>query len=197
MLMFHFVATLDNIPKSYSKPADIDDSLIIGTAQGNKETFQTLYRCTASAVFGYLLSILKNKHDAEDAMQDTYMRILASAHNYKPCGKPMAWILTIAKNLALMKLRTQGRFSFTELEELEGLCTPSDSEQVLDNMVLKAALSILDDASCQIVILHAVAGLKHRETAALMGLPLPTVLSKYSRSLAKLKKHLKEMGVML
>lgn len=195
MLMFNFVATLDNIPKSYNGPSDIDDSLIIGTAKGSKETFQTLYRCTASAVFGYLLSILRNKQDAEDAMQDTYVKILASAHSYTPCGKPMAWILTIAKNLALMKLRTRGRFSFTELEEIEDtLHIPSNSEQVLDNIVLKSALKILDDDSCQIVILHAVAGLKHRETAALMGLPLPTVLSKYTRSLAKLKKHLKEMG---
>ncbi len=192
--MFNFVATLDNIPKSYSGPSDIDDSLIIGTAQGNGESFHTLYRCSSSAVFGYLLSILRNKQDAEDAMQDTYVRILASAQSYTPCGKPMAWILTIAKNLALMKLRSRGRFSFTELEEIDGLHTPSNSEQVLDNMVLTAALKILDDDSCQIVILHAVAGLKHRETAALMGIPLPTVLSKYSRSLAKLKKHLKGMG---
>lgn len=195
MLMFHFVMTLDNPPKSYNGPSDIDDSLILGTAQGNQESFHTLYRCSASAVFGYLLSILRNKSDAEDTMQDTYIRILASAGGYTPCGKPMAWILTIAKNLALMRLRTRAKFSYTELEETEGIVfTPSDSEQVLDNMVLSAALKILDDDSCQIVILHAVAGLKHRETAALLGLPLPTVLSKYSRSLAKLKKHLKEMG---
>ncbi len=41
-----------------------------------------------------------------------------------------------------------------------------------------------------IVVLHAVAGLKHRETAKLMGMPLSTVLSKYRRALEKLRKHI-------
>jgi RNA polymerase sigma-70 factor (ECF subfamily) len=48
----------------------------------------------------------------------------------------------------------------------------------------------LSDQERQIVVLHAVSGLKHREIAAALNLPLPTVLSKYNRALKKLKTHL-------
>ena len=51
-------------------------------------------------------------------------------------------------------------------------------------------MKALSDSERQIVLLHAVGGMKHRETAALMELPLATVLSKYSRALKKLKAKL-------
>ena len=51
-------------------------------------------------------------------------------------------------------------------------------------------LDSLDSQERRIVVLHAVTGLKHREIAALLELPLSTVLSKYSRSLKKLRKQL-------
>ena len=59
-----------------------------------------------------------------------------------------------------------------------------------DREVLSAALGVLGEQERQIVLLHAVSGLKHREIAQLMELPLATVLSKYHRGLKKLKKKL-------
>jgi len=62
-----------------------------------------------------------------------------------------------------------------------------DSE---DRLVVSACLSELSDEERQAVVLHAVAGLKHREIAKLMNVPLSTELSKYNRALEKLKKTL-------
>ena len=53
-------------------------------------------------------------------------------------------------------------------------------------------MKVLGDQERQILILHAVTGLKHREIAEMLGMPLATVLSKYARSLKKLKKALEE-----
>ena len=61
-----------------------------------------------------------------------------------------------------------------------------------DRLMLQAMLSALGDEERQIVTLHALTGLRHREIAALLGLPLPTVLSKYSRALKKLQQAWKE-----
>ena len=61
-----------------------------------------------------------------------------------------------------------------------------------DRLTLESLLTVLSDQERQIVVLHALTGLKHRETAALLELPLPTVLSKYSRALNKLRAALKE-----
>ena len=51
-------------------------------------------------------------------------------------------------------------------------------------------MNALDDAERQIVVLHAVGGMKHRETARLMGMTLTAVLSKYSRAIKKLKANI-------
>ena len=67
---------------------------------------------------------------------------------------------------------------------------PDNSSE--DRVVLEAALRLLTGEERRIVMLHAVAGLKHRETAELLELPLSTVLSKYRRALKKLKWGLEE-----
>ena len=59
-----------------------------------------------------------------------------------------------------------------------------------DRNVLLACMEQLSDQERQIVILHAVSGFKHREIAALLELPLSTVLSKYNRALKRLRQHL-------
>ena len=61
-----------------------------------------------------------------------------------------------------------------------------------DEIFLKGAMSALGEEERQIVILHAVAGMRHREIAGLLKMPLATELSKYRRGLAKLKKILEE-----
>lgn len=59
-----------------------------------------------------------------------------------------------------------------------------------DRLVLEQCMNALDDAERQIVVLHAVGGMKHRETARLMGMTLTAVLSKYSRAIKKLKANI-------
>ena len=59
-----------------------------------------------------------------------------------------------------------------------------------DKIIISECLNTLSDSERQIIVLHAVAGMKHREIAELTGLPVSTVLSKYSRALKKLKKIL-------
>jgi len=66
---------------------------------------EALYERTKAAVYGLALSILRNPQDAEDVMQDTYIRIIRSAGRYRSQGKPMAFILTITRNLALDRIR--------------------------------------------------------------------------------------------
>ena len=143
----------------------------------------------ADGVF-YLPVERRNNYD-EYAMQETYIKAFQNAGSYTPMGKPMAWLLTITKNLALMKLRTEsGRNEALD----ETLPSPGFEECTLDRLTLQTALNALSEEERQIVTLHAIAGMKHREIAGMLGLPLATVLSKYHRSLSKLKKLLKEEG---
>ena len=65
-----------------------------------------------------------------------------------------------------------------------------DASHVENKMILEYAFSILGEQERTIVILHMINGLKHREIAELTGLPLSTVLSKYNRSLKKMKNSI-------
>ncbi len=154
-----------------------------------------MYHNTDRAVYSFILSILKNPQDAEEVMQETYLKIWTSAASYHSQGKPLAWMFTIARNLCYMKFREQKHQADMGLDDLNGeetgeVCLPL--ENLADAMVLKSALEILKEDERQIVLLHASAGLKHREIAADLQMPLATVLSKYNRAIKKLKQYLRE-----
>ena len=165
--------------------------LIDQVTAGDKEALAGIYHVTRTAVYGFVLSMLKNVTDAEDVLQETYIKIWENAGSYSAKGTPMAWILTIAKNLALMKMREKKRHQDLEPEEWDlKFSTPDTVENTQERHLLMAALQILQEEEKQIVMLHAVSGLKHREIAELLTLPLPTVLSKYHRALKKLKDYI-------
>lgn len=162
------------------------EELLRRVAAGEREALADLYRRTGPAVYGLALSNLRHAQDAEDVTQDTFVRIWDSAPSYRPQGTPMAWILTVARNQARMRLRERERGG--ELTQAQWDMLPAEASGVTqeDRQVLQAALLGLSSQERQVVTLHAMAGLKHREIAALLEIPLPTVLSKYRRALKKL-----------
>lgn len=173
-----------------SRPREDLRDLLARTARGDHEAFEQLYAAARGAVYAMALSVLKNAEDARDVTQETFVKVWTSAGQYRPQGSPMAWLLTIARNLARMKLRRDSRR--VELTQQEWDAIPAGAEPVSaeDRAVLQTALAGLDDGSRQIVLLHAAGGLKHREIAALLEMPIATVLSKYHRALKKMKAKL-------
>ncbi len=182
--------------KQMEQNIDISDypleTLIAEIAAGSRASVSSLYEKTKTAVYGFALSILKNESDAEDVLQDTYIKIWSSAGSYNSMGKPMAWILTITKNLSLSILREKSKTADISEESWLLFSTDGSFCETEDRIVLETAMRILSDEERQIIILHAVSGLKHIEIAKLLSLPLPTVLSKYSRARKKLQNTLKE-----
>ncbi len=176
--------------------ADIDflDICIKNIANNNSEALSTLYKKTSTGVYAYALSILKNTHDAQDVLHDCYVSIFTNATGYKSSGKPMAWIMTIAKNLCMQKIRARKKTEDVPMEDWDKYMQSNYNVSPEDKIVLNACMSHLSDEERNIVILHVLSGFKHREIAGIMGLNLSTVLSKYSRALTKLKNVL-EKGV--
>ena len=169
---------------------DILEPLLVRMQAGEQEALAELYHHARTAVYGLALSYLKNTHDAEDVTQDTFVRVWENVHQYQSRGTPLAWVLTVARNLALMKLRERGKTQDMEPEEWDRLAGDNPLVTAEDRHVLQAALGGLSDEERQVVILHAVTGWKHREIADLLEVPLSTVLSKYRRALQKLKETL-------
>lgn len=170
-------------------PTVLDDCLKT-MATGDQNALATLYEHTATALFSYILSVLKNRQDAEDTMQDCYLKVWGAAPHYRSQGKPLAWMLTVARNLCMQRLRERTREAPLP-EDGVNLFDETDGRLSMeDKTVLRECMLTLSDEERQIVVLHAVAGFRHREIAALLSLPLATVLSKYHRALKKLKNEL-------
>lgn len=190
-----FLLSIPAEPVSSSKQAERLDNYILGIAKGDKEALAGLYESTHTAVYGFALSLCKNVPDAEDVLQDVFVQIWNAAEQYTPAGKPMAWIFTVTRNLALLCLRQKNKmipFSAEDLQEhLEEISQVTSD----DRIVLEALLKSLQDTERQILVLHALSGMKHREIASLLQIPLPTVLSKYHRAVKKLGKIMKEADI--
>ena len=188
--------SMEELARAQRPEGRLEERLLPLVGQGDPEAFEVLYRSTEKAVYALALSILRNPHDAEDIVQETYLKVRAAAHLYVPQGKPLAWLFTITKNLCRDLLRGQSRTEAAPDGAEDDLRFSYVSDPT-DRLVLEAALKALGEEERQVVLLHAASGLKHREIAPDLGLPLSTVLSRYSRALKKLQRYLTEEGVHL
>ena len=175
----------------YDRQSEIE-SLLMRLAEGDGGAMEPLYTAIRPGVYAYALTLTRSVQDAEDVLQDTFLRICEAVGRYRPNGRPMPWVLTITKNLALTKLREHGRADMLPYEDWEQLTAHLPRVTAEDRLVLYGALYRLTAAERQIIALHVVSGFLHRECAAMLRLPLSTVLSKYNRAIRKLKQALEE-----
>lgn len=173
-------------------PIKFDESLIARIGMDDEEAFLELYQSINQPLFAFILGLVADFHEAEDILQETYLKIRAAAHLYQPQGKPMAWIFTIARNLARMHFRQSQRVADESIEDIdaEGLFSSEMDHQ--DRIVMKNLLEKLDEDERTIILLHAVSGYKHREIAQYLEKPISTVLSRYNRGIKKLRKILEQ-----
>ena len=171
-----------------NKTLKISDKLMKRVSKYDSLAFEELYNKASGAVFGLAMSILANNSDAEDVVQNTFISIYEKIGSYKPNGKAMAWIFTIARNHAYMIHREKTKHSHVDLDDQYNV---SEESTVEDDMykenITSLLLDKLDEEERQIVVMHAMSNIKHKDIAYIMDLPISTVLSKYRRSLQKLR----------
>lgn len=84
------------------------EALIGRVSLGDRAAFAALYDATSGALFAVCLRVLKNRAEAEDTLQDVYLRIWNKAGRYAATGhSPMTWLITVARNLAIDRLRAR------------------------------------------------------------------------------------------
>lgn len=171
--------------------ADLDICLS-RIADGDIDALEQVYIETKTAVYSFAFSILKNASDAEDVLQDTYIKIYQGVKGYRSFGKPMAWILTIVRNLCMAKFNRENHY----IKEVSEIVIEENLQKQLselwkgtpeDKILIKELMESVSEEERHIVILHAVSGFKHRKIAEFLDMPLATVLSKYNRAIKKLR----------
>lgn len=170
------------------KDEDMDnretDRLLSSIRAGSDEAFAELYVKTKRGIFSFLYTYYHNFEDTEDAMQTAYLKIKTNIGSYRPGTNGRAWLLEVAKNVALNDIRKKKK------AEAEITAEPGYFE-FDDGSVTDLMERNLTADEARIVTLHVLWNYKHREIAKIMNLPLGTVTSKYKRSVEKLRNALK------
>lgn len=179
--------SLNLIPGKEEERVRKIENYIFKIQNDDKNALANLYEEIRIPVYSFALSIVKNPSVAEDILQDTIIKIYQSSNLYKAKGKPIAWILTITKNNALMKIREQNKIADLSDDDWNNISKEENLNKE-ELLLLKSSLNELNVEEREIINLYALSGLKHREIAKLLDIPLATVLSKYHRAIKKLRK---------
>lgn len=187
-------ATTCALSTGMTTPQDIEQ-LIARTALRDRGAFAALYDATSAKLFGVCLSVLKDRAEAEDALQDVFLRVWHRADSYAVTGhSPITWLVTVARNLAIDRLRAKGRRAggVDEMADIaDGRPGPeaasiaaSESRQIarcLDELPVDRAGAV-KGAYLQ--------GMTYEDLAVRHGVPLNTMRTWLRRSLQKLKECL-------
>lgn len=142
--------------------------------------------------------LLANEHDARDSVQEAYLRAFKAWSGFRG-GDGRAWLLTIVRNVCYSQMRRNGRAPAAEAFD-ETLHAPVDDQaevaararREFDCERVDAALTALPAEMREVLVLHEIEGLAYKEIAAVVGIPLGTVMSRLARSRARLHRALRD-----
>lgn len=164
---------------------------------GDRGAFKSLYDATSAKLFGVTLRVLNDKAEAEEALQESYVKIWRKAGRYQVNGlSPMSWLITIARNTAIDRLRARKSGEvYGEPEMMEAVADhapgPEDiAVQRSDAAGLEVCLSELEEAPAQAVRGAYLDGKTYAELAQEADIPLNTMRTWLRRSLIKLRECL-------
>ena len=146
-----------------SQQPDLDPAVIKRAARGDAAAFSEIYAHTAAGVRRYVRTIIWNPWDAEDVVQEVFVKILVGLDQYDPSRAPFsAWTLRVAKNAAIDHMRRdRTRPSHAEVDH----CAPSDDAGRRCGESLRQVLGELNQNQREILVLRALAGFTPGEVA--------------------------------
>jgi RNA polymerase sigma-70 factor, ECF subfamily len=183
-----------------------DEDLLIRFCKGQKEAFGVLVRRYERELFGYLRRYLGDSTLAEDVFQNTFLQLYVKSDQYEP-GRPVRpWLYTIATNQAIDALRRQGRHQALSLDQGREEPADGDIRSLMETLEsrgpspvdaaegqerkerVRASVDRLPDFLRQVLVLAYYQGLKYREIADILGIPVGTVKSRLHAALVKLQE---------
>ena len=189
-----------------SQPLAFDDiALATEAKQGDKGAFTELVNRYAQRVFRVARHITKNDQDAEDVLQDTFLKAYSRLGQFEGNAKFYTWIVRVAVNEALMRIR-RGKNRVTvsldqELETSDGAIQrelPAETESPEESLSrtelresLTQAIDSLSEIYRPVFVLRDVEGLSTEETAEMLNISLPAVKSRLLRARLQLRQKLR------
>jgi RNA polymerase sigma-70 factor (ECF subfamily) len=162
---------------------------------GDREALGFLYARYADNVYSYVRSIIRDSHDAEDVTQQVFAKLIRVIGKYEERDVPFfAWVLRVARNLAVDHLRRQRMILVEEVRTTtEGGGDAVGGRQMTDD--IREALSGLPRDQCEVVVLRHVAGFSPPEIATLTGRSVGSIHGLHHRGRRALAASLSKQGI--
>jgi RNA polymerase sigma-70 factor, ECF subfamily len=183
---FRARATVDGSPEALRQT-----QLAVARAkEGDDEAFRFLYLRFSHNIYGYVRSIVRDDHDAEDVTQQVFAKLMTSLVKYDDRGTPFfAWLLRLARNVAIDHLRSTRD---TPCEEV--LNPREDGPPDMDQrLTVRAALATLPKDQREVIILRHVAGLSPGEIAERVGRTESSIHGLHHRGRRALQRELQRL----
>ncbi len=159
------------------------------------------------AVYRLALQLARHPDEAADLVQETYLRALRSSNGFEEKGGGMrSWLFTILHNAfyTRVKKKARGPVSVDEFHQADDRARQPDEPPPAWDLKsvdwehvdgrLKAAVEALSEEHREILLLWGVEGMKYREIAEIVGVPIGTVMSRLHRARAVLAESLEEFA---
>jgi len=174
------------------------------TPDANRAAFDAEALVHLDAVYRYALSLTRDRAEAEDLTQDTFLRAFRHWDQYTPGTNARAWLFTICRNLFRRGRERQAREEPTDSEALERLAASAQASAVPPDAgggffetpelaeVMRKELDTLPEEFREVVILSDLQDQSYADIAAVLGVPLGTVKSRLFRGRRLLQERLVE-----
>ena len=159
--------------------------------EGDHEALRFLYITYSHNIFGYVRSIVRDDHEAEDVTQHVFAKLMTTLVKYDDRGVPFfAWLIRLARNVAIDHLRAN---RVTPTEIVVDPASPSEID-IHHGETVRAALAALPDEQREVVVLRHIVGLTPTEIADRMGRTESSIHGLHHRGRRALQRELTLLG---
>jgi len=178
-----------------------DEKLIAAFQGGDESAFVELVERYKDRLVNFVYRFLNDMTDAEDLVQETFLKVYKNKHAYREIAKFSTWIYTIAGNLARSELRKRKRrktYTMSDLSfdnnEFTAVDTDKDTEGIVFNSYageeIMKAIRNLPEPFKTITILRDIQELSYEDISTILDIPMGTVKSRVNRARLKLQETL-------
>ncbi len=165
---------------------------VLAAKAGDDDAVRFLYVRFADHVYGYVRSIVRDEHEAEDVTQHVFAKLLVTLDRYEPRGVPFSrWLLRLSHNAAVDHLRAQRALPVAEVHRADDAAHDGDVEL---RLLLRIALERIPDDQREVLVLRHFAGLTPAEIALRMDRTVASVNSLHHRGRRALRAALRTLG---
>ena len=155
-------------------------------AQGDGGALAGLVERHSARVHAYLVRYTRSREDADDLLQETWMRVARAARRFDPTRRFRTWLYGIATNLARDLFRRRGSRERARLEVPRE--TPAREPDIAERRELHARIEKLPDRMREVVLLRFFEGMNEAEMAATLGIARGTVKSRLHSAMGRLRE---------